>query len=194
MPVTPLFFGTPAQFRKWLIAHHKRASELWVGFYKKSSGKRSITWPEAVDEALCVGWIDGLRKTIDRDSYGIRFTPRKPTSNWSAVNIRRVQKLIRQRRMRPAGVTAFKKRSTTKSGIYSYENRRTAMLDSAAKKQFRLHSKAWEFFQARPTWYRRTAIWWVVSAKKAETRQKRLKILIADSARRQSIKPLASSG
>jgi uncharacterized protein YdeI (YjbR/CyaY-like superfamily) len=180
-PVLPLFFSAPADFRSWLGANHKKKSELWVGFYKKASGQPSITWPEAVDEALCVGWIDGLRKTIDAKSYKIRFTPRKTTSNWSAINIGRVQELTKQGRMCPAGLKAFKLRKEEKSGIYSYENRKSAVLGGAAEKQFRSCPIAWDFFRKQPASYRQTLIWWVVTAKREETRQKRLERLIAES-------------
>ena len=155
--------------------------ELWVGFYKKGSGRPSITWPESVNEALCVGWIDGLRKTIDAESYRIRFTPRKVTGNWSAVNIRRVQELIRLDRMLPAGIKAFERRKEESSGSYSYENRKSAVLEEAGEQQFRSRPKAWSFFQSQPGSYRQTLIWWVVSAKKEETRKQRLEKLIAQS-------------
>jgi len=181
LPAEIRFFPTPEDFRKWLKAHHDSARELWVGFYKKDSGRPSITWPESVDEALCVGWIDGLRKTIDAQSYRIRFTPRKPTSNWSAVNIGRVQELTRLRRMQPAGVKAFERRKEEKSGIYAYENRKSAVLGVAAEKQFRACAKAWAFFQMQPAGYRNLATWWIVTAKKEETRQQRLEKLIAQS-------------
>jgi uncharacterized protein YdeI (YjbR/CyaY-like superfamily) len=179
--VAPLFFSAPADFRSWLRANHNQKSELWVGFYRKGSGRPSITWPEAVDEALCVGWIDGLRKTIDAKSYKIRFTPRKTTSNWSAINIGRVQELTKQGRMCPAGLKVFKLRKEEKSGIYSYENRKSAVLGEAAEKRFRARPKAWDFFQSEPASYRQTLIWWVVTAKREETREQRLEELIAQS-------------
>lgn len=175
------FFATPEDFRKWLKVHHENTRELWVGFYKKSSGRPSISWPESVDEALCVGWIDGLRKTIDAASYKIRFTPRKATSNWSAVNIGRAKELTKQGRMRPPGLKAFALRKEEKSGIYAYENRKSAVLGEAAEKQFRSRPKAWDFFQNQPGSYRQTAIWRTVSAKKEETREQRLEKLIARS-------------
>jgi uncharacterized protein YdeI (YjbR/CyaY-like superfamily) len=177
----PRFFATPGDFRKWLRAHHQNTRELWVGFYKKGSGRPSITWPESVDEALCVGWIDGLRKTIDAASYKIRFTPRKTTSNWSAVNIGRAKELTKQGRMRPAGLKAFGLRKEEKSGVYAYENRKSAVMGEAAVKQFRSRPKAWDSFQSQPASYRQTAIWWVLTAKKEETRQQRLERLIAAS-------------
>lgn len=176
-----LFFPKPEDFRKWLKAHHGNTSELWVGFYKKGSGRPSITWPESVDEALCVGWIDGLRKTIDAQSYKIRFTPRKKTSDWSAVNIRRVPELTKLGRMRPAGLKAFELRKEEKSGIYAYENRKSAVLGEAAEKRFRARRKAWDFFQRQPAGYRKLATWWVISAKGEETKKKRLERLISES-------------
>ena len=184
------FFPTPARFRAWLAKHHDTSRELWVGFYKKSSGEPSITWPEAVDEALCVGWIDGVRKSIDDASYAIRFTPRKPRSNWSAVNVARVAELTRAGRMQPSGLAAFEARAPERTGIYAYEQRHTAEFDPASEKTFRANKKAWEFFQAQPPWYRRTAIWWVVSAKKEETRRSRLATLVDDSAQGRTIRQL----
>jgi uncharacterized protein YdeI (YjbR/CyaY-like superfamily) len=175
------FFPTPMDFRIWLKVHHANTRELWVGFYKKGSGKPSITWPEAVDEALCVGWIDGLRKRINEESYKIRFTPRQAASNWSAINIRRVLELVRLGRMRRAGLKAYEQRKEAKSGIYSYENRKSAVLDKAAEKMFRSIPNAWDFFQSQPQSYRQMLIWWVVSAKREETRSKRLEKLIAHS-------------
>ena len=175
------FFRSPADFRKWLEQHHASTRQLWVGYHKKSSGKSSMTWPESVDEALCFGWIDGLRKTIDEKSYKIRFTPRQPKSNWSAINIRRVQELIRDDRMRPAGRMAFALRAPARSGAYSYENRKTAVLDRAAQRRFRSSPVAWSFFQAQAASYRQSAIWWIVTAKKEETRAQRLQKLIATS-------------
>ena len=180
-PTEICFFAKPQDFRKWLEAHHGDTSELWVGFYRKGSGRPSITWPESVKEALCVGWIDGLRKTIDAKSYKIRFTPRKATSNWSAVNIALVQELTTLGRMRPAGVKAFELRKEEKSGIYAYENRKSAVLGKAEEEQFRARAKAWDFFQRQPEGYRKLMTWQVISAKKVETRRKRLEKLIVAS-------------
>jgi uncharacterized protein YdeI (YjbR/CyaY-like superfamily) len=178
---SPIFFAKPVNFRAWLEKHHQTEREQWVGFYRKASGRVSITWPEAVDEALCFGWIDGLRKTIDAGSYKIRFTPRRPNSNWSAINIRRMKALMRERRVRPAGVKAFQKRVAERSGIYSYENRKSATLSAAARKQFLADVMAWKFFQQQPASYRQTTIWWVASAKRLQTQQDRLRKLIAFS-------------
>jgi len=177
----PTFFKTPADFRKWLAKNHSSATELLVGFYKKGSGKPSITWPESVDEALCFGWIDGVRRSIDDVSYSIRFTPRKKTSTWSAINIARVAELTKLGRMQPAGLRAFEHRRESKSGIYSYENE-TRILRAEDEKKLRANKKAWEFFNAQPPGYRRVAVYWATSAKKEETRARRLATLIEDSA------------
>ena len=184
------FFATPSEFRAWLEQHHDDERELWVGFYKKGSGKPSITWPEAVDEALCFGWIDGIRKSIDDESYTNRFTPRKQRSNWSAINIERAKELIALGRMRPAGLKAFEARTDEKSAVYSYEQRHAAKLDRAQERQLRANAKAWEFFQSRPPSYRKAAVYWVVSAKKEETRARRLAQLIDDSAAGRTVPPL----
>src|SRR6476661_3205679 len=157
------FFKTPSAFRKWLEAHHASSKELWVGFYKKGSGKPSIDWPESVDEALCFGWIDGLRKSIDEESYKIRFTPRKVGSVWSAVNIRNVEKLVTENRMRPAGLKAFEARKEYRSGIYSYEQRSPELVEPYLGKLKR-HKAAWKFFQTQPPGYRKMMNWWIVSA------------------------------
>jgi uncharacterized protein YdeI (YjbR/CyaY-like superfamily) len=176
------FFRTPADLRKWFKTHHTTAAELWVGFYKVGSGRPSITWPESVDEALCVGWIDGIRKTIDDESYTIRFTPRKTVSTWSAVNIRRVQVLTDEKRMLPAGLKAFEARRENRSGIYAYEQRPTE-LDQPYLGHMKRNKAAWEFFQAQPPSYRKAVIWYVVSAKQEVTRLKRLKKLVEECAR-----------
>jgi uncharacterized protein YdeI (YjbR/CyaY-like superfamily) len=184
-----VFFSTPAELRKWFAANHATATELWVGFYKRASGTASITWPESVDEALCVGWIDGIRKRIDERSYKIRFTPRRSRSIWSAVNIRRVQFLIEQDRMTPGGLKAFAARQENRSGIYAYEQR-PADLPEPYAGTLKKNKKAAAFLAAQPAWYRRTITWWVVSAKKEETRLKRLATLIDDSAHGRTLRPL----
>ena len=186
----PTFFATSEEFRAWLREHHGTATELWVGFYKKRSGRPSITWPEAVDEALCFGWIDSVRQRIDDERYTNRFTPRKPTSNWSAVNIRRVEELTDQRRMRPAGLEAFRERREDRTATYSYEQRHSVELPAAFEKRFRAKEKAWSWFQAQPDGYRATARYWVMSAKKPETRERRLDTLIEDSANGRRVPPL----
>lgn len=180
--MTPTFFPTPADLRRWFEQHHEAAAELWVGFYKKGSGKASVTWPEVVDQALCFGWIDGIRKGIDDDSYMIRLTPRRPTSIWSAINIQRVAELTEQGLMQPAGLKVFENRKQDKSAVYSFENKDQAKLDPASEVQFQANPAAWEFFQAQAPSYQRAASWWVVSAKKEETRVKRLQSLITESA------------
>ncbi len=176
----PRFFRSPAELRRWLERNHSKVPELWVGFHKKGSGRASITWPESVDEALCFGWIDGVRYRIDEISYRIRFTPRKPKSVWSNVNVKRVAVLKKLGRMTPAGLAAFAKADPKKSGIYAYE-RRNATLGAAHEKRFRANKKAWTFFEAQAPWYRRTTTYWVVSAKREETRLRRLATLIAGS-------------
>lgn len=173
----PTFFKTPAELRKWLEKHHEKEQELLIGFYKKGTGKPSVTWPEVVDECLCFGWIDGIRNSVDDESYTIRVTPRKPRSTWSAVNIKRVDELTKQGRMTANGLAAFEKRTENRSGIYSYEQR-PETFDPAVEKQFKANKKAWAFFEASPRSYRRAAIWWVISAKKEETKAKRLAELI----------------
>jgi uncharacterized protein YdeI (YjbR/CyaY-like superfamily) len=177
----PRFFTTPAEFRKWLEKHHASETELWVGFHKKASGKPSLTWPEAVEEALCFGWIDGVRHSLDETSYTNRFTPRKPTSNWSLINVNKVAELIASGRMRPAGLRAFEQRAEARTGIYSFEQRAEAKLDRAMERRFRSDEKAWAYWQSCPPGYRKIATFWVVSAKQDETRQRRLGTLIDDS-------------
>jgi uncharacterized protein YdeI (YjbR/CyaY-like superfamily) len=180
--VEPIFFETPAELRAWLEEHHETAQELFVGAYRKATGKRSLTWPQIVDEALCFGWIDGIRRGIDDESWSIRLTPRKPRSNWSSVNIARVVELEKEGRMQPAGRAAFERRSESRSGIYSYEQRKEAKLSPEQQREFEGNAQAWAFFNAQPPGYRRTATHWVVSAKREETRARRLTQLIEDSA------------
>jgi uncharacterized protein YdeI (YjbR/CyaY-like superfamily) len=187
------FFKKPASFGRWLAKHHRSARELWVGFHKKATGRPSLTWPEAVDEALCFGWIDGIRRSIDADSYMIRFTPRRARSTWSLVNTRRVTELIREGRMQPAGLAAFEARDPLKAGVYSFE-RSAAALDAESEARFKANRAAWSFFQSQPAGYRKTAIHWVVSARKAETRARRLATLVSDSAAGQRIGPLRRPG
>ncbi|MEO8287765.1 MAG: YdeI/OmpD-associated family protein [Chloroflexota bacterium] len=177
----PVFFATPAELRSWLEENHDKERELLVGLYKKGTGKPSITWPEVVDQALCFGWIDGIRKGIDEESYTNRITPRKPRSNWSAVNIKRVGELTELGLMQPAGLKAFEKRLEEKSVVYSYEQGQPGELPEEYEAEFRANKKAWDFFQAQAPWYRRTSIWRIVSAKKEETQRKRLAALIEAS-------------
>lgn len=185
----PIFFATASEFRAWLDEHHDKTQELWVGFYKKSSGKPSISWPEAVDQALCYGWIDGVRKGIDDVSYMNRFTPRRPRSNWSAVNVKRARELAGQGLMRPAGLKAFADRSEARPGIYSYEQENVAELDEAYERRFRADEEAWRFFASRPASYRKAAVWWVMGAKE-DTRLRRLATLIEDSGQGRTVRPL----
>jgi len=190
----PMFFETPAECRYWLAAHHTDQTELLVGFHKKGSGRPSMTWPESVDQALCFGWIDGVRRGIDKHSYTIRFTPRKARSTWSRVNVKRAEELVEEGLMRPAGLAAFERRSDDRSGIYAYEQRKQAKLDPAAEKEFRADPKAWAFFSVQAPSYGRTATHWVISAKKEETRRKRLKTLIEDSAAGRTLRHLTRPG
>jgi uncharacterized protein YdeI (YjbR/CyaY-like superfamily) len=178
----PVFFADPAQLRAWFVEHHKHAAELIVGFYKRDSGRPSITWPESVDEALCVGWIDGIRRSIDVVSYQIRFTPRKPTSTWSAINIARVAVLTKEERMLPAGLAAFAARRANRSGIYAYEQR-SATLPPKYARIFKTDAAAWKFFQSQTPGYRKQMMWRIVSAKQEATREKRLALLMKHSAR-----------
>jgi uncharacterized protein YdeI (YjbR/CyaY-like superfamily) len=186
----PKFFRTPSAFREWLEKHHAKTDELLVGYYKKDSGKPSITWPESVDQALCYGWIDGVRKSIDEISYSIRFTPRKAGSIWSSVNIARAQALIEQGQMRPAGFKAYQVKKENKSGIYSYEQR-SVELKEPYNRLLKKNKAAWNFFQAQPASHRKAASWWIISAKKKETRLKRLEKLTAYSVQGQRLPELA---
>jgi uncharacterized protein YdeI (YjbR/CyaY-like superfamily) len=188
--IKPRFFATPARWRQWLEAHHASRAELWVGLHKKDSGKPSITWPESVDQALCYGWIDGIRKSINATAYMIRFTPRRPGSIWSLVNTRRARALIAQGLMRAAGRRVFEDRRDDRSGVYSFEQRHGARLPPAYMKSLRANPVAWRFFRAQPPGYQRTVISWVISAKREETRRKRLGVLIQDSAQGLRIGPL----
>jgi uncharacterized protein YdeI (YjbR/CyaY-like superfamily) len=180
MIMDPIFFDSPGAFYDWLAAHHDTAGELWVGYYKKATGRPSLTWPESVDQALCFGWIDGIRKRIDDERYTIRFTPRRPGSNWSEINIRRAGELIELGLMQPAGLAAFAARDEEKSRQYAYEARRQPLADEY-EAQLRDNKAAWDFWEAQPPSYRQAATHWVMSAKREETRQKRLATLIADS-------------
>jgi uncharacterized protein YdeI (YjbR/CyaY-like superfamily) len=174
------FFKSSNEFRKWLAERHDKSSELWLGFYKKKSGKASLTYQQALDEALCFGWIDGVRKSQDEDSYIIRFSPRKAKSTWSRVNIKRAEELKRLGRLKPPGIGAFESRDPRKSGIYSFENAERK-LNPDYEKRFKAYPKAWAFFLAQPPGYKRTASFWVMSAKKEDTRLRRLARLVADS-------------
>jgi uncharacterized protein YdeI (YjbR/CyaY-like superfamily) len=189
----PRFFATPAAFRAWLAKHHASAKELVVGFHKRHTGKPSLTWPQSVDEALCFGWIDGVRRRLHDGAYSIRFTPRKPTSTWSAINVARVAELERAGRMTDAGRRAFAARSAEKTGIYSYE-RATAKLAPHEARVLAANRAAASYFAAQPPWYRRACTHWIASAKRDETRARRLAQLIADSAAGRWIKLLRRPG
>lgn len=190
VPVKPIFFATPAELRAWLEEHHADETELFVGFYRRSSGRPTITWKESVDEALCFGWIDGVKRSVDAESYSIRFTPRQKRSIWSAVNIKRAGELIAEGRMTPAGLAAFERRTDDRSAVYSHEQRRAALLEPEQQMRLEANAGAWAWFQAEAPSYRRAAIHWVTSAKRPETRERRLQALIADSAAGQRIKPM----
>jgi uncharacterized protein YdeI (YjbR/CyaY-like superfamily) len=178
----PKFFPTPADFRTWLEKNHTTAAELWVGFYTRDSWKPSITWPESVDQALCFGWIDGIRKRVDEISYQIRFTPRRRGSIWSAINIKRAKELVRQKQMRPTGLKAFAARIENKSGIYSYEQRSTELSQPYAN-LLKKNKAASNFFKRQSPSYRKMIGWWIISAKREETRMARLAKLISESAK-----------
>jgi uncharacterized protein YdeI (YjbR/CyaY-like superfamily) len=188
--VKPRYFRSAVEFRRWLEKNHASANELWLGLYKKASDKKGITYKEAVDEGLCFGWIDGLVKGVDENSYMQRFTPRRPNSIWSAVNIKRIQELMEEDRVHEAGMKAFLERDPSRAGLYSFENE-PQTLPKDQEKRFRAHGRAWRFFGAQPPGYRRAAIWWVVSAKRDDTKERRLSQLIEDSAAGRRVKHLA---
>ena len=187
----PLFFKTPADLRKWFEKNHAKQTEVLIGFYKVGTGKPSIIWSEAVDQAICFGWIDSVRKSIDEHSYSNRFTPRKPKSNWSAINIAKVKALTEQGLMHPTGQAAYEKRDDARSVIYAFEQQKeTVKLDTASEKIFKANKKAWKNFNAMPPWYIRTATWQVLTAKQEVTKLKRLEALIKDSEAGLAIKEL----
>ena len=177
----PKFFSNPAKFRKWLEKHHDTSTELMIGFHKKSSGKKSITYPEALDEALCYGWIDGVRRKLNETSYEQRFSPRKPKSIWSLINVRHVERLLKEGRMRPPGLEAYERRDPKRTGIYSFENA-PRQFAPTYEKRFRQNKKAWQFFTNEPAYVKKVCIHWVMSARKEETQIRRLEKLIESSA------------
>lgn len=187
-PIT--YFKSAAEFRRWLEKNHARKTELWVGFYKKGAAKKGITYQEALDQALCYGWIDGILKRVDDESYTHRFTPRKAKSTWSKVNSKRVGELKKLGLMQPAGLAAFQRRTRENAGIYVHENR-PVPLSAVFAKRLRASREAWAFFQQQTPSYRKLATAWVMSAKREETRERRLAALIEDSARGAWIKPVA---
>jgi uncharacterized protein YdeI (YjbR/CyaY-like superfamily) len=178
-----VYFRAPADFRDWLAKYHATKRELLVGFHKSRTGKPSLTWSQSVDQAICFGWIDGVRRSVDEERYTIRFTPRTPRSNWSKINIAKVEVLRKAGLMTPAGEKAYAAREAERSGVYSFEQERPRELSPAYQKLFRANKKAWEYYRSEAPYYRRTIAFWVMSAKKEETREKRLATLIADSAR-----------
>ncbi|MBA3459396.1 MAG: YdeI/OmpD-associated family protein [Deltaproteobacteria bacterium] len=194
MGTKPRFFATPSAFRAWLETNHESKSELLVGFYKTSTGKPSITWPESVDEALCFGWIDGKRQSAGPTAYTIRFTPRRPTSIWSVVNVAKVAALTKAGKMRAAGVRAFALRTAERTGVSSFERTEAAVLSPPQEAKLRANKKAAAFFDAQAPWYRRAAIHWVISAKQEATRERRLAQLVTDSAAGRTIPPLTRPG
>jgi uncharacterized protein YdeI (YjbR/CyaY-like superfamily) len=187
----PKFFASSARLREWLHKHHASRTELWVGLYKKGTGRASITWPELVDQLLCFGWIDGVRKSLDAESYVNRVTPRRPRSNWSAINLKRVQELSDAGLMEPAGVAAHQGRDEARTGRYSSEQKNVSF-GEALEAEFKKHKRAWSFFTAQPPSYRKVATWYVVSAKREETQRRQLERLIRDSARGERIGLLQS--
>jgi uncharacterized protein YdeI (YjbR/CyaY-like superfamily) len=191
--VKPVFFATPEQFGAWLEEHHETVSELWVGFYKKASGKPSMTWQESVEQALRFGWIDGVRHSLDGESYANRFTPRKPTSNWSAINVAKVEELKERGLMAPAGLRAYEARTPERTGVYSFERAKAAVLPPEFEERLRANPAAADWFESRPPGYRKTAIHWVISAKREETRMRRLQQLIDCSAEGRTVPPLTRS-
>jgi len=176
----PIFFSTQSEFRLWLDKNHESETELLVGFYKVDSGKQSMTWSQSVDQAICYGWIDGVRKSIDEESYCIRFTPRKCTSIWSAINIEKFEALMQAGLMKPEGIKAFSSRTEEKSKIYAYENEPTK-LDTEYERQFKSNKSAWDFFINQSTSYKNTMIHWIMSAKQEKTRLSRLEKTIGES-------------
>jgi uncharacterized protein YdeI (YjbR/CyaY-like superfamily) len=189
MTVSPVFFATPSAFRQWLRRNHKSAAEVWVGYYKKASGRPSITYAESLDEALCFGWIDGIRRSIDSERYTNRFTPRRPGSNWSLVNVGKVKALLAAGRMQPAGLAAYEARDRKKTGVYSFENRPVS-LTPELEAAFRKQAAAWRFWEAQPPGYRRMMSWFVMSAKRDDTRARRLERLMAECAAGRRIEPM----
>ena len=175
-----LFFSKPSEFRQWLAENHLKETELYVGFYKVSSGKPTMTWSQAVDQALCFGWIDGVRKSLGTDSYCNRFTPRRPTSNWSTINIQKVKQLAEQGLMQPSGWEAYSKRKEEKSGIYSFENKPKALPVDLMNK-FKANKAAWDFFSSQAPSYQKTIVHWIISAKQEKTRMARLDKTLLES-------------
>ena len=186
----PLYFASAAEFGAWLAEQHATETEVHVGYWKKATGRPTLTWPEAVDEALRFGWIDGVRLPVDDERHAQRFTPRKPRSTWSLVNVRKAEALIAAGRMEPAGLAAFEARRADNTGVYSFERTEPAALEPAEQAQFRANATAWEWFEKVAPSYRKAALHWVVSAKQPQTRARRLAALIEDSAAGRRIGPM----
>jgi len=186
----PTHFESPQGFRAWLRKHHRTAAELVLRISKRHAAASGITYSQALDEALCYGWIDGVRRSLDADSFSVRFSPRKPRSIWSRVNVRHAERLIRSKRMTKAGLAAFEAREESRTGIYSFEQRPTEFTPSF-RRQFQEDKVAWAWFQQQAPWYRRTSCFWVMSAKREATRIRRLETLIACSASGTRIRPLS---
>ncbi len=178
--ITPAFFKNQHEFRKWLEKNHNKETELIVGFYKVDSGKHNMSWSQSVDQALCFGWIDGIRRSIDKESYCIRFTPRRPGSIWSAVNIKKIEELTKKGLMHPTGTALFAKRKVSETNLYSFENEIKTLLKDY-EIEFKANSEAWEFFSRQAPSYKRTIIHWIMSAKQEETRVRRLRKTISES-------------
>ena len=188
-PRNVIFFANPGELRDWLDANHETADELWLGYWKKGTGRPSVIWTQAVDEALCVGWIDGVLQRIDHERHAQRFTPRRKGSNWSAINVAKVEKLTAEGRMRPAGIRAFEARTPERTGVYSYEREAEPLTDEELAR-FRSNAAAWADWEGRPPSYRRGATAWVTSAKQPATRERRLATLIEDSSAGRLIRPM----
>lgn len=185
----PVFFKSTNELHKWFQKNHSKAPDLWIGFYSVKSGKKGVTYKEAVDEALCFGWIDGIRKNIDEESYANRFSPRKKNSIWSNINSKRIQELIEEGRVHVSGLAAFRGRVEERSGVYSFEQD-SHKLVPAFEKKFKANKKAWKFFMSKAPWYQRTSIHWIMSAKQEATRLKRLETLIIDCGDEKTIRQL----
>ncbi len=189
MDASPAHFPNAAAFRAWLRTHHRTATNLVVRIARNHAAHQGVTYAQALDEALCFGWIDGVRRSLDRDSFSVRFSPRKPRSIWSRINVRHAERLIEAGRMRRAGLKAFEARDEARTGVYSFE-RQSATLAPSYQARFRKNKKAWRYFEHEAPWYRRTSTHWVMSARREETRERRLATLITHCARGERIPPL----
>ncbi|UXX79160.1 YdeI/OmpD-associated family protein [Reichenbachiella carrageenanivorans] len=188
-----IFFSTASEFGKWLDSNHQKLTEQWIGFYKVKSGIPSMTWPESVDQALCYGWIDGLRKSIDESSYKIRFTPRKLRSHWSVVNLEKMKALMAENLVAPAGLAIYEQRDKSNTNQASFE-RKDVSLSPGYEEVLKKNEEAWNFFEGLSPSVKKASVWWVISAKQEATRQRRLKVLIESSAAREKIPMLRRSG